>query len=219
MSGAADQMTRDARRVRPLHDQLVGDVRGRVWLLSGAIALLLLIACANVANLQVIRTLGRQRELAVRLTMGATRRRVAAQLLTETLVMGGVAAVVALAALGLGMGGLRALIADTALFADTIRLDGATLGFAVAVVVLMCLVSVGASLAWLPRFLHRAAAGLQAAYDLLEEADPVAQGAVDGGLDGSLIVEVTMRMASWRCPTRSMRPMRCSTRMGLYGVS
>ena len=161
MSSAAALMTRDALRVRPLHDQLVGDVRGRVWLLSGAIALLLLIACANVANLQVIRTLGRQRELAVRLTMGATRRRVAAQLLTETLVLGGLAAVVALVALGLGMGGLRALIADTALFADTIRLDGATLGFAVAVVVLMCLVSVGAALAWLPRFLHRAAAGLQ----------------------------------------------------------
>ena len=161
MSSAAALMTRDALRVRPLHDQLVGDVRGRVWLLSGAIALLLLIACANVANLQVIRTLGRQRELAVRLTMGATRRRVAAQLLTETLVLGGLAAVVALVALGLGMGGLRVLIADTALFADTIRLDGATLGFAVAVVVLMCLVSVGASLAWLPRFLHRAAAGLQ----------------------------------------------------------
>ncbi len=161
MSSAANLMTRDALRVRPLHDQLVGDVRGRVWLLSGAIALLLLIACANVANLQVIRTLGRQRELAVRLTMGATRRRVAAQLLTETLVLGGLAAVVALVALGLGMGGLRALIADTALFADTIRLDGATLGFAIAVVVLMCLVSVGASLAWLPRFLHRAAAGLQ----------------------------------------------------------
>ncbi len=59
------------------------------------------------------------------------------------------------------MGGLRALLADTALFADTIRLDGATLGFAVVTVVLMCLVSVGASLAWLPRFLHRAAAGLQ----------------------------------------------------------
>ena len=160
LSRAATLMTRDALRVRPLHDQLVGDVRGRVWLLSGAIALLLLIACANVANLQVIRTLGRQRELAVRLTMGATRRRVAAQLLTETLVLGGLAAAVALAALGLGMGGMRALIADTALFADTIGLDGATLGFAVAVVVLMCLVSVGAALAWLPRFLHRAAAGL-----------------------------------------------------------
>ena len=161
MSSAAALMTRDTLRVRPLHDQLVGDVRGRVWLLSGAIALLLLIACANVANLQVIRTLGRQRELAVRLTMGATRQRVAAQLLTETLVLGGLAAVVALAALGLGMGGLRALIADTALFADTIRLDGATLGFAVVTVVLMCLVSAGAALAWLPRFLHRAAAGLQ----------------------------------------------------------
>ena len=161
LSSAASVMTRDALLVRPLHERLVGDVRGRVWLLSGALALLLLVACANVANLQVIRTLGRQRELAVRLTMGATRRRVAAQLLTETLVPGSLAAVVALAALGLGMGGLRALMADTALFADTIRLDGATLGFAVVMVVLMCLVSVGAALAWLPRFLHRAAAGLQ----------------------------------------------------------
>ena len=161
LSNAASMMTRDALRVRPLHEQLVGDVRGRVWLLSGTIALLLLVACANVANLQAIRTLGRQRELAVRLTMGATRRRVAALLLTETLVLGVAAAAVALAALGLGMGGLRALMADTALFADSIRLDGATFGFAAVVAALMCLVSVGAALAWLPRLLHRAAAGLQ----------------------------------------------------------
>ena len=161
MSAAASVMTRDALWVRPLHEELVGDVRGRAWFLSGAIALLLLIACANVGNLQVIRTLGRRRELAVRLMMGATRRRVAAQLLTETVALSSLAAAVALAALGLGMGGLRALVADTALFADTIRLDGATLGFAVAAVVVMCLVSVGAALAWLPRFLHRAAAGLQ----------------------------------------------------------
>ena len=160
LSAAASFMTRDALLVRSLHERLVDNVRNRVWLLSGALALLLLVACANVANLQVIRTLGRQREFAVRLTMGATRRRVASQLLTETLVLGSLAAVVALAALGLGMGGLRALMADTALFADTIRLDGAALGFAVAMVVLMCLVSVGAALGWLPRFLHRAAAGL-----------------------------------------------------------
>ena len=94
LSRAASVMTRDALLVRPLHERLVGDVRSRVWLLSGALALLLLVACANVANLHVIRTLGRQRELAVRLTMGATRRRVAAQLLTETLVLGSLAAVV-----------------------------------------------------------------------------------------------------------------------------
>ena len=161
LSGAVSEMTGDALRLRPLHDQLVGDVRIRIWLFSGAIALLLLIACANVANLQVIRTLERQRDLAVRLTMGATRRRVAAQLLTETLVLGSAAAVVALATLTLGMGGLRALLADTTLFADTIRLDGTTLGFAAATLAVMCLVSVGAALAWLPRFLHRAAAGLQ----------------------------------------------------------
>ena len=93
--------------------------------------------------------------------MGATRRRVAAQLLTETLVPGVLAAAVALAALGPGMGGLRALMADTALFAESIRLDGAAVGFAAVVAALLCLVSVGAAFAWLPRFLHRAAAGLQ----------------------------------------------------------
>ena len=160
-TGAAAMLTRDPLRVQSLHEHAVGDVPGRVWLLSGAIALLLIIACANVANLQVIRTLGRQRELMVRLAMGATRRRVAAQLLTETLVLGVLAAGAALAALAWGTGVLRAWVSDAAWLADTIRLDGVTLGFTAGIVLLLCLVSAGAALAWTPRLPSWTTTGLQ----------------------------------------------------------
>ena len=154
-------MTGDALDVRPLHEKLVGAIRPRMVLLVGTIVLLLMVACANVANLQIIRILGQQRELAVRLALGATRTRLAVQLLTEALVLGGIAAFVALSAIGLGMGGLRAVVADAVWLADAIRLDGMTLAFTLVLVLMMCLVSVGTALPWVPRVLHGAASGLQ----------------------------------------------------------
>jgi putative ABC transport system permease protein len=90
----------------PLHEFLVGDTRTPLLVLLGAVALLLLIACANVGNLMLVKASGREREAALRLALGAGRRRLIRQALTESLVTsmaGGVAGV------ALGWWGTQAL--------------------------------------------------------------------------------------------------------------
>src|SRR5262249_19176262 len=92
---------------RPLKDAVLGDVGSVLWVLMGTIGLVLLIACANVANMLLVRADARQQELAIRAALGAGRGRLAAEMLAESLTLGVLGGI---AGLALAYSALRALL-------------------------------------------------------------------------------------------------------------
>jgi len=91
----------------PAQKDVIGDIGNVLWVLMGAIALVLLVACANVANLLLVRVEGRRQELAIRSALGASWSRTAGELVAESLVLGVAGSLIGL---GLAYAALRALV-------------------------------------------------------------------------------------------------------------
>ncbi len=126
--------------VQPLRDSIVQDARTSLLVLLGAVGLVLLIACANVANLLLVRATGRKREFAIRAAMGASRARVIRQLLTESVLLAVIGGVLGLA---LGFLGVRWLLAISPAGLPRLGEDGTAVGVDWRVLGFTLLVSCG----------------------------------------------------------------------------
>src|SRR5687768_1142893 len=134
--GFSRQMFDDAKigpQVRPLSQDVIGDVGQMLWILLGTVGVVLLIACANVANLFLVRSEGRQQGLAIHAALGASRGRITWELLSESLVL---AVLGGVAGLGLAYAGIQALGAiapDGLPRVEEITIDPNVLAFTLAI--------------------------------------------------------------------------------------
>ncbi len=127
-------------RLERMYDDLVQDVRPAILVLMGAVTFVLLIACANVANLLLVRSAGRQRELAVRAALGGNQGRLVRQLLTESLVISGGGVLLGLFIAQAGIETLRRIGPATLPRLQTVTIDPIVLSFAAAAGVLSAVI-------------------------------------------------------------------------------
>src|SRR5438094_812718 len=131
-----DYNTRIGAVVVPLHEQIVGDIRPALLILLGAVGFVLLIACANVANLLLARAAVRQKEIAVRLALGANQSRLIRQFLTESLLLAFFGAGLGLLLALAGIRILKTFIPSTVSQVEAINIDASVLIFTAMVAVL-----------------------------------------------------------------------------------
>jgi predicted permease len=126
--------------VQPIQEVLVRNVRTSLLVLAGAVSFVLLIACANVANLLLARATGRKREIAIRAAIGGSRGRIIRQLLTESLVLSAAGGILGLL---LGIVGIRALLAVNTAGLPRVGQEGALVGVDWRVLAFTFAVSIG----------------------------------------------------------------------------
>jgi putative ABC transport system permease protein len=129
--------------VDPIRTALVRNVRSSLLVLAGAVSFVLLIACANVANLLLVRATGRRREMAIRAAIGGSRGRIVRQLLTESVLLSAVGGALGLL---LGVLGIRALMAVNTAGLPRVGEEGALVGVDWRVLAFTLLVSIGTGL-------------------------------------------------------------------------
>lgn len=132
---AAGAINRPAEKIEVvgLHEQLVGDVRSTLIILLGAVSFVLLIACANVANLLLARATARQKEIAIRTALGAARWRIIRQLLTESFLLAGAGAALGLLLAYWTMDLARVYASAHIATLRPVAIDGWVLAFTIAV--------------------------------------------------------------------------------------
>src|SRR5713101_1524632 len=215
--GFSLKLFEDARigpNIRPLKRDVVGDVGSVLWVLMGSIGMVLLIACANVANLLLVRVEGRRQELAVRAALGASRGRIAADLLFESFILGLLGSTIGL---GLAYAALRVLAAIAPAGLPRVReiaIDGRVLLFTLLISVLASIL-----FASIPIFKY---AGVRLSTGIREGGRALSQSKEQHRARSVLVVvQVALALVLLICSGLMIRTFRTLTSVnpGFYGAA